>query len=158
MFEMDFQMEGLMRTPAECQRRGLDLEPPLKQFGREKRKQIAALNSVTQLAKTEMTLEHQAQQNFESAAIQAAQTVSGRRFEDAQSAKSHQRGMEQTNAKAQGQRDAQREKMAAQGAGKTDPRQAPSRRLSPQIAAAPVAPQPQPQPMMPPPGGVPPGF
>ncbi len=124
----------------------------------ESRKQIAALNSVTQLAKTEMTLEHQAQQNFESAAIQAAQTVSGRRFEDAQSAKSHQRGMEQTNAKAQGQRDAQREKMAAQGAGKTDPRQAPSRRLSPQIAAAPVAPQPQPQPMMPPPGGVPPGF
>lgn len=43
MFEVDFQMEGLMRTLAECQRRGLDLEPPLKQFGREKRKQIAAL-------------------------------------------------------------------------------------------------------------------
>ena len=43
MFEVDFQMEGLMRTLAECQRRGLDLEPPLKQFGREKRKQITAL-------------------------------------------------------------------------------------------------------------------
>jgi len=43
MFEVDFQMEGLMRTLAECQRRGLDLEPPLKQFGREKRKQIAQL-------------------------------------------------------------------------------------------------------------------
>ena len=52
MFEVDFQMEGLMRTLAECQRRGLDLEPPLKQFGREKRKQITALIAARQSGST----------------------------------------------------------------------------------------------------------
>lgn len=117
------------------------------------RKQIAALNSVTQLAKTEMTLQHQAERDFQSAAVQAAQTVSGRQFDAQQGEKAHRRGMESQNAKAQQQRDAQREKMAAQVAGQNPARQAPARRLSPQ-GAAPVAPQAQPMTM--PPGGMPP--
>lgn len=42
MFSFDLQMEGLMRTLAECERRGLDLTPPLREFGRAKRKEIIA--------------------------------------------------------------------------------------------------------------------
>lgn len=114
------------------------------------RKQIAALGSVTQLAKTEMTLEHQAQQNFQNAAVQAAQTVSGRQFDAGQADKAHGRAMESQNAKAEQQRNAQRKKMAAHMAGQAGPRQTPARRLSPQGAPA-VAPQVQ-QPMMPPTG------
>jgi len=43
MLSFDMQMDGLMRTLEECQRRNLDMGPPLKQFGREKRKAIVAL-------------------------------------------------------------------------------------------------------------------
>jgi hypothetical protein len=43
MFGFSMEMDGLMRTLAECQRRNLDMGPPLKQFGREKRKEIAAI-------------------------------------------------------------------------------------------------------------------
>lgn len=43
MLAFEMQMDGLLRTLAECQRRNLDMGPPLKQFGREKRKDIAAI-------------------------------------------------------------------------------------------------------------------
>ena len=43
MLSFDMQMDGLMRTLEECQRRNMDMGPPLKQFGREKRKAIVAL-------------------------------------------------------------------------------------------------------------------
>jgi len=40
---LSFDMEGLMRTLAECERRGLDIGPPLRQFGREKRRDVAEI-------------------------------------------------------------------------------------------------------------------
>jgi hypothetical protein len=34
------EMDGLLRTLAECEKRGLDLAPPMRQFGREMKKEV----------------------------------------------------------------------------------------------------------------------